>query len=217
MKKIFLLILVCFSLLAEAKKNKNKFVVIETNKGSIKIEVYNDVPQHAANFLKLVKEGFYDSLLFHRVIPSFMIQGGDPDSKNAPSKQMLGNGDLGYKVPAEFKLPTYYHKKGALAAARDNNPEKASSGCQFYIVVGKIFTDADLNNMEQRGRFKYSEQARTDYKTIGGTPHLDGDYTVYGQVITGQEIVDAISLVPRDTNNRPNEDGRILNIKIKKK
>ncbi len=217
MKKIFLLILVCFSLLAEAKKNKNKFVVIETNKGSIKIEVYNDVPQHAANFLKLVKEGFYDSLLFHRVIPSFMIQGGDPISKNAPSKQMLGNGDLGYKVPAEFKLPTYYHKKGALAAARDNNPEKASSGCQFYIVVGKIFTDADLNNMEQRGRFKYSEQARTDYKTIGGTPHLDGDYTVYGQVITGQEIVDAISLVPRDTNNRPNEDVRILNIKIKKK
>lgn len=217
MKKIFLLILVCFSLLAEAKKNKNKYVVIETNKGSIKIEVYNDVPQHAANFLKLVKEGFYDSLLFHRVIPSFMIQGGDPDSKNAPSKQMLGNGDLGYKVPAEFKLPTYYHKKGALAAARDNNPEKASSGCQFYIVVGKIFTDADLNNMEQRGRFKYSEQARTDYKTIGGTPHLDGDYTVYGQVITGQEIVDAISLVPRDTNNRPNEDVRILNIKIKKK
>lgn len=217
MKKIFLLILVCFSFLAEAKKNKNKFVVIETNKGSIKIEVYNDVPQHAANFLKLVKEGFYDSLLFHRVIPSFMIQGGDPDSKNAPSKKMLGNGDLGYKVPAEFKLPTYYHKKGALAAARDNNPEKASSGCQFYIVVGKIFTDADLNNMEQRGRFKYSEQARTDYKTIGGTPHLDGDYTVYGQVITGQEIVDAISLVPRDTNNRPNEDVRILNIKIKKK
>jgi peptidyl-prolyl cis-trans isomerase B (cyclophilin B) len=216
MKKIFLLVFVCFSFIAEAKKNKNKFVVIETNKGCIKIEVFNDVPQHAANFLKLAKEGFYDSLLFHRVIPSFMIQGGDPDSKRSVSKQMLGNGDVGYKVPAEFKLPTYYHKKGALAAARDNNPEKASSGCQFYIVVGKIFTDADLNNMEQRGHFKYSEQARTDYKTIGGTPHLDGDYTVYGQVVTGQEIVDAISLVPRDTNNRPNEDVRILNIKIKK-
>ena len=217
MKKIFLLVLVCFAFIAEAKKNKNKFVVIETNKGNIKIEVFNDVPQHAANFLKLAKEGFYDSLLFHRVIPSFMIQGGDPDSKRSVSKQMLGNGDVGYKVPAEFKLPTYYHKKGALAAARDNNPEKASSGCQFYIVVGKIFTDADLNNMEQRGHFKYSEQARTDYKTIGGTPHLDGDYTVYGQVVMGQEIVDAISLVPRDTNNRPNEDVRILNIKIKKK
>jgi len=217
MKKIFLLVLVCFAFIAEAKKNKNKFVVIETNKGNIKIEVFNDVPQHAANFLKLAKEGFYDSLLFHRVIPSFMIQGGDPDSKRAISKQMLGNGDVGYKVPAEFKLPTYYHKKGALAAARDNNPEKASSGCQFYIVVGKIFTDADLNNMEQRGHFKYSEQARRDYKTIGGTPHLDGDYTVYGQVVTGQEIVDAISLVPRDANNRPNEDVRILNVKIKKK
>jgi peptidyl-prolyl cis-trans isomerase B (cyclophilin B) len=217
MKKIFLLVFVCFSFIAEAKENKNKFVVIETNKGCIKIEVFNDVPQHAANFLKLAKEGFYDSLLFHRVIPSFMIQGGDPDSKRSVSKQMLGNGDVGYKVPAEFKLPTYYHKKGALAAARDNNPEKASSGCQFYIVVGKIFTDADLNNMEQRGHFKYSEQARTDYKTIGGTPHLDGDYTVYGQVVMGQEIVDAISLVPRDTNNRPNEDVRILNIKIKKK
>jgi peptidyl-prolyl cis-trans isomerase B (cyclophilin B) len=217
MKKIFLLVFVCFSFIAEAKKNKNKFVAIETNKGCIKIEVFNDVPQHAANFLKLAKEGFYDSLLFHRVIPSFMIQGGDPDSKRSVSKQMLGNGDVGYKVPAEFKLPTYYHKKGALAAARDNNPEKASSGCQFYSVVGKIFTDADLNNMEQRGHFKYSEQARTDYKTIGGTPHLDGDYTVYGQVVTGQEIVDAISLVPRDTNNRPNEDVRILNIKIKKK
>jgi peptidyl-prolyl cis-trans isomerase B (cyclophilin B) len=217
MKKIFLLVFVCFSFIAEAKKNKNKFVVIETNKGCIKIEVFNDVPQHAANFLKLAKEGFYDSLLFHRVIPSFMIQGGDPDSKRSVSKQMLGNGDVGYKVPAEFKLPTYYHKKGALAAARDNNPEKASSGCQFYIVVGKIFTDADLNNMEQRGHFKYSEQARTDYKTIGGTPHLDGDYTVYGQVVMGQEIVDAISLVPRDTNNRPNEDVRILNIIIKKK
>ena len=217
MKKIFLLVLVCFAFIAEAKKNNNKFVVIETNKGNIKIEVFNDVPQHAANFLKLAKEGFYDSLLFHRVIPSFMIQGGDPDSKRAISKQMLGNGDVGYKVPAEFKLPTYYHKKGALAAARDNNPEKASSGCQFYIVVGKIFTDADLNNMEQRGHFKYSEQARIDYKTIGGTPHLDGDYTVYGQVVTGQEIVDAISLVPRDANNRPNEDVRILNVKIKKK
>ncbi len=217
MEKIFLLVFVCFSLLAEAKKNKNKFVVIETNKGSIKIEVFNDVPQHAANFLKLAKEGFYDSLLFHRVIPSFMIQGGDPDSKRALNGQMLGNGDVGYKVPAEFMLPKYYHKKGALAAARDINPEKSSSGCQFYIVVGKTFTDADLNNLEQRGSFKYSEQARIDYKTIGGTPHLDGDYTVYGQVVNGQEIVDAISLVPKDANNRPTEDVRILTIKIKKK
>lgn len=217
MKKIFLLALLCVSLFAEAKKNKNKFVVIETTKGTIKIEVFNDVPQHAANFLKLAKEGFYDSLLFHRVIPSFMIQGGDPDSKRAMNGQMLGNGDAGYKVPAEFMLPKYYHKKGALAAARDNNPEKASSGCQFYIVVGKTFTDADLDNTEKRTGIKYSEQARKDYKTIGGTPHLDGAYTVYGQVVEGQEIVDAISLVPKNASDRPNEDVRILSVKIKKK
>jgi peptidyl-prolyl cis-trans isomerase B (cyclophilin B) len=146
-----------------------------------------------------------------------MIQGGDPDSKNAVMGQMLGNGDVGYKVPAEFMLPKYYHKKGALAAARDNNPEKASSGCQFYIVVGKQFTDNDLDMMENRGGFKYSQQARTEYKTIGGTPHLDGAYTVYGQVVKGQEVVDAISNAPRNPSDRPNENIRILIMKVKKK
>jgi peptidyl-prolyl cis-trans isomerase B (cyclophilin B) len=218
MKKLVLstfIILISFS--GFAKKNKNKFVEIETSIGMIKVEVYADVPQHAANFLKLANEGFYDSLLFHRIIPSFMIQGGDPDSKNAVMGQMLGNGDVGYKVPAEFMLPKYYHKKGALAAARDNNPEKASSGCQFYIVVGKQFTDNDLDMMENRGGFKYSEQARTEYKTIGGTPHLDGAYTVYGQVVKGQEVVDAISNAPRNPSDRPNENIRILSMKVKKK
>ncbi len=218
MKKLILstfIILISFS--GFAKKNKNKFVEIETSMGIIKVEVYADVPQHAANFLKLANEGFYDSLLFHRIIPSFMIQGGDPDSKNAVMGQMLGNGDVGYKVPAEFMLPKYYHKKGALAAARDNNPEKASSGCQFYIVVGKQFTDNDLDMMENRGGFKYSEQARTEYKTIGGTPHLDGAYTVYGQVVKGQEVVDAISNAPRNPSDRPNENIRILSMKVKKK
>jgi peptidyl-prolyl cis-trans isomerase B (cyclophilin B) len=218
MKKIVLaLFLVSITLSSFAKKKKNKFVEIETNKGTIKVEVFVDVPQHYDNFLKLAKEGFYDSLLFHRVIPSFMIQGGDPDSKNALIGQVLGNGDVGYKVPAEFKLPTYYHKKGALAAARDNNPEKASSGCQFYIVVGKTFTDSDLDAMESRGGYKYSEQARKDYKTIGGTPHLDGSYTVYGQVVKGQEVVDAISNTPRNNSDRPLDDVRILSMKIKKK
>jgi peptidyl-prolyl cis-trans isomerase B (cyclophilin B) len=218
MKKLVLstfIILISFS--GFAKKNKNKFVEIETSMGMIKVEVYADVPQHAANFLKLAHEGFYDSLLFHRIIPSFMIQGGDPDSKNAVMGQMLGNGDVGYKVPAEFMLPKYYHKKGALAAARDNNPEKASSGCQFYIVVGKQFTDNDLDMMENRGGFKYSQQARTEYKTIGGTPHLDGAYTVYGQVVKGQEVVDAISNAPRNPSDRPNENIRILSMKVKKK
>jgi peptidyl-prolyl cis-trans isomerase B (cyclophilin B) len=114
-------------------------------------------------------------------------------------------------------LPKYYHKKGALAAARDNNPEKASSGCQFYIVVGKTFTDAELDQMEARIGQKYSEQARKDYKTIGGTPHLDAGYTVYGQIVKGQDVVDAISSMPRNTSDRPAENIRILNVKVKKK
>ena len=211
---LFLVLLVG---MAFAKKNKNKFVEMETNKGTFTLEVFNDVPKHAENFLKLANEGFYDSLLFHRIIPSFMIQGGDPESKNAVDGQMLGNGDVGYKVPAEFMLPKYYHKKGALAAARDNNPEKASSGCQFYIVVGKTFTDAELDQMEARIGQKYSEQARKDYKTIGGTPHLDAGYTVYGQIVKGQDVVDAISSMPRNTSDRPAENIRILNVKVKKK
>lgn len=218
MKKIVLVLMM--SLLSAplmAKKNKNKFVEIRTTAGLIKVEVYADVPKHAENFLKLAKEGFYDSLLFHRVIPNFMIQGGDPDSRRAADGQALGNGDLGYKVPAEFMLPKYYHKKGALAAARDGNPEKASSACQFYLVVGKTFTDAELDNFEKRTGSKYSEQARTDYKTIGGTPHLDGGYTVYGQVVKGQDVVDAISNRPRNTSDRPNENVRILSMKVKKK
>ena len=218
MKKIFsLLIILSLAIGSFAQKNKNKFVEIETTMGKIKIDLFADVPQHSENFLKLVKDGFYDSLLFHRVIPSFMIQGGDPDSKNALDGQMLGNGDIGYKVPAEFMVPKYYHKKGALAAARDNNPEKASSGCQFYIVVGRTFTDQDLTTMEQRGGFTYSEQAKKDYKTIGGTPHLDNGYTVFGQVVEGQEVVDAIAMTPRNTSDRPNENVRILSMKIRKK
>jgi Peptidyl-prolyl cis-trans isomerase (rotamase) - cyclophilin family len=212
-----LLSLVCFAPSLHAKKkSKNTLVLIQTTMGNIKVEVYKDVPQHATNFLKLVKEKFYDSLLFHRVIPNFMIQGGDPESKNATDGQMLGNGDLGYKIPAEFMLPTYYHKKGALAAARDNNPEKASSACQFYLVVGKVFTDTELDMMESRTGAKYSEQARNDYKTIGGAPHLDGSYTVFGQVVEGMEIVDAISSVARNANDRPLENVRILSAKIVK-
>lgn len=218
MKKIVLVLMMALlSAPIMAKKNKNKFVEIRTTAGLIKVEVYADVPRHAENFLKLAKEGFYDSLLFHRVIPNFMIQGGDPDSRRAADGQALGNGDLGYKVPAEFMLPKYYHKKGALAAARDGNPEKASSACQFYLVVGKTFTDAELDKFEQRNGNKYSEQARTDYKTIGGTPHLDGGYTVYGQVVKGQDVVDAISNRPRNTSDRPNENVRILSMKVRKK
>jgi cyclophilin family peptidyl-prolyl cis-trans isomerase len=219
MKKM-LFALLCFSVSLTAvakKKSKNKFVEVETTMGIFKLELFNDVPQHSANFLKLAQEGFYDSLLFHRVIQGFMIQGGDPQSKNAPSGQPLGSGDVGYKVPAEFMLPRYYHKKGALCAARDNNPEKASSGCQFYVVVGKTFSDEEITNMETRTGTKYSDQARIDYKTIGGTPHLDGAYTVYGQCVSGQEVIDKIAVVAKGVGDRPIEDIRILKMIIKKK
>lgn len=218
MKKI---ILFAFALtvatFAFAGKNKNKFVEINTNKGTIVVELYADVPQHSANFLKLVKEKFYDSVLFHRVIPQFMIQGGDPDSKRAVNGQMLGNGEHGALVPAEFMVPTYFHKQGALAAARTNNPEKASSGCQFYIVVGKTFTDEQLTSMEASTGVKYTEEMRNAYKTIGGTPHLDGGYTVFGQVVDGQDVVNAISQVERDGGDRPKEDVKIIGAKILKK
>ncbi|MBK6330019.1 MAG: peptidylprolyl isomerase [Bacteroidetes bacterium] len=216
-KLIFMLILTTAVTASFAKKSKNSFVEIKTNKGNITVELYADVPQHAENFLKLAKENFYDSVLFHRVIPQFMIQGGDPASKNALVGQMLGNGDIGYKIPAEFMLPTYYHKQGALAAARDNNPEKASSGCQFYIVVGKTFTDADLTSIETNNKVTFSEEARNTYKTIGSTPHLDGSYTVFGQVVEGQEIVNEISTVARDGSDRPKEDIKIIGTKVLKK
>ena len=215
MKKIiFAFLLLTISLSSFAKKNK--FVVIETTLGTIKLELFHDVPKHAENFLTLADDGFYDSLLFHRVIPNFMIQGGDPKSKNAAGGEMLGNGEHGDRIPAEF-MDQYYHKKGALAMARDMNPEKASSGCQFYIVQGKVFTDAELDAMEKGKGKKFSPEARNDYKTIGGTPHLDGDYTVFGQVVEGFDVVEKITHVACDGANRPIEDVRILSMKVKKK
>jgi peptidyl-prolyl cis-trans isomerase B (cyclophilin B) len=213
---VVLSMLLCLSLSGFARKEKNKLVLIETTMGNMKVEVFKETPQHAANFLKLVKEGFYDSLLFHRVIPNFMIQGGDPESKHALNGQMLGNGDPGYRVPAEF-MDTFYHKKGALAAARDMNPEKASSGCQFYIVEGKTFSDDDLNQMEAPTGRKFSAQARADYKTIGGTPHLDGGYTVFGQLIEGMDVLEKIAHTACSNTDRPIEDVRILSMKVVKK
>jgi len=217
MKKIVLaFLLLTLTTSSFAKKHKNKFVVIETTMGTIKVEVYADVKQHADNFLKLAGEGFFDSILFHRVIPSFMIQAGDPKSKSASKGELLGNGDLGYKVPAEF-MDQYHHRQGALAAARDNNPEKASSACQFYIVQGKTYTDSELDGIEQSLKRKMTEQARKDYKTIGGTPHLDGSYTVFGQLVEGQDVVQKITMAPRNNTDRPLDDIRILSTKIKKK
>lgn len=249
-------------------------VLIHTTKGDILVELYDETPQTRDNFIKLVEKKFYDSTLFHRVIKGFMIQGGDPQSKKAAPGVMLGNGDVGYTIPAEIK-PDLFHKKGALACARtgdDVNPTKASSGCQFYIVQGKVYTDAELNQMEDRmnmgikqqiftsiinrpenaqlkqkfmqyqqqsnidslralastiepqidsvyaktSKFSFSPEQRKAYTTIGGTPHLDGNYTVFGEVLQGLNIVDSIADVKTGPGDRPIEDVRVLSMEIVK-
>lgn len=214
MKKI-LLALCAFSLFtiaAHAQKNKVK---IETEYGTITVMLYDNTPKNAENMIKNAKAHIYDSCLFHRVIPQFMIQGGDPDSKKAKPGDMLGNGGLSYTVPAEIN-DSNFHKKGALAVARDNNPEKAGSSTQFYLVVGKVFTDAELDNITQRTGRKFTATQREAYKTVGGTPHLDGNYTVFGEITEGQDIADKISLEARDHNDRPNKDIRIISLKVMK-
>lgn len=189
--------------------SQDHIVLIMTDFGNIKVQLYNETPNHRDNFLKLAKEGFYDSTLFHRVIKGFMIQGGDPTSKNAAPGVMLGGGggDM-QRIPAEFK-PNLFHKKGVLAAARDGNPQKASSACQFYIVQGRVFTDQELDGMEQQKGKKFSADQRKAYTTIGGAPFLDGDYTVYGEVIEGLDVVDKIADVDKGTADRPLKDVRM--------
>lgn len=197
------------SVLLASCQNKETIVRIHTNLGDIRVKLYDSTPLHRDNFLKLVREGFYDSLLFHRVIRDFMIQGGDPDSKNAPAGVMLGNGGPGYDLPAEIKAP---HLRGALAAARlpdPVNPLRKSNGSQFFIVQGQTQTDESLNQWEQRLRIKYSPEWREQYKVKGGTPQLDGQYTVFGEVVDGLEVLDKIAAVPRDENDRPLEDIRM--------
>ncbi len=243
-------------------------VLISTNYGNMKIKLYNETPLHKANFLNLIKKGVYDSLLFHRVINQFMIQGGDPDSKYANDTVMLGNGDVGYWIPAEFN-PKIYHKKGVIAAARegdDVNPKKESSGCQFYIVMGKKYDSLALKKAEYRvnrqiitkinytvgfgGKSKklkaqylrlftqgkndslnyfvkqltdsvsiseynasehyvFSSEQRKTYASLGGTPHLDDNYTVFGEVIEGLDIIDKIAGAKTDKNDRPKENIRM--------
>ncbi len=216
-KKIaFLLVFLSFffSIFAQNvdKQNLNNekifYVKIETSYGEMVVKLYNETPKHRDNFLKLVKDGTYDGLLFHRVIKEFMIQGGDPNSRTASKGQMLGDGELGYTIPAEF-VPGLYHKKGALAAARQAdqvNPKKESSSCQFYIVQGNKW-DADRLAMvqERMGKNFTDEQAQT-YATLGGTPFLDGDYTVFGEVVEGLDVIDKIAAVQTDRNDRPLED-----------
>ncbi len=192
-------------------------VEIQTDFGDVEIQLYAVTPKHRDNFIKLVKEQYYDSLLFHRVINNFMIQGGDPESKNAAAGTVLGNGGPGYTVPAEF-VDSIVHTKGALAAARmgDNvNPQKASSGSQFYIVQGQKVTENMLDMMSKRTGVKYTSEQKKAYAEIGGTPHLDGSYTVFGKVIKGLDVIDKIAAQQVDQMSRPKADIR-MKIKIKK-
>lgn len=215
LKKIFIsvaLLTVC----AFKMQAQEYLVKMNTTQGPIEILLYDETPLHTNNFVKLAQDGFYDSLLFHRVIPEFMIQGGDPTSKNATPGAPLGNGSHGDRIPAEFMIDKYIHKKGALAAARDNNPEKASSGCQFYIVVGKPYTDTELDMIQGRIGVTYTEAQKEVYKTVGGTPFLDNNYTVYGEVLSGMDAVEKIVNQKRNGMNRPDEDQMIISAKVYK-
>lgn len=199
-----------------AKVDRGTTVRMVTTQGEIVIRLYNETPMHRDNFVKLVSDGFYDGLLFHRVIERFMIQGGDPASRDADPSTRLGEGSLDYKVPAEFRRELF-HKRGALCAARlgdDVNPKKESSACQFYIVQGQKFRPEQLDEIERRFGKKFSPEQRKAYTTIGGAPHLDGDYTVFGEVVKGMEVVDKIASLPKDEFDRPKEDVRILHVEM---
>lgn len=226
LKKISVLLLLVFFIACSSTRNSaskipGARVKLTTDSGVIVLRLYNQTPLHRDNFLKLVKQHYFDSLLFHRVIKNFMIQGGDPESKNTKPGIMLGNGGPSYTIPAEFDT-SLFHKKGVLAAAREGdnvNPKKASSGSQFYIVQGKKFTDAGLDSVETfrlKGR-KIPLSHREVYKTIGGAPHLDMNYTVFGEVESGLEVVEKIASASRDSNNRPLTDIRMKMKIIRKK
>lgn len=251
-----------------ASVNKEDITVkISTTMGDITVRLFGDTPRHRDNFIKLVKEGYYNGVLFHRVISDFMVQTGDPDSKNAPAGKMLGTGDPGYTLEAEIVYPKHFHKRGALAAARQGdqvNPERRSSGSQFYIVTGKAYNDSQLRQMEKQLQMaqqqdifnrlaqdhkdeimnmrrnrdqaglqklqeeliaiteaeaaknpaKLSDVQRQAYATVGGTPHLDGQYTVFGEVLSGMDVVDAIQKVETDRNDRPKDDVKIISMEI---
>ena len=191
-------------------------VLIKTSLGDITIALYDETPKHKENFIKLVQENYYDNVLFHRIIKNFMIQTGDPDSKGAAAGRPLGMGGPDYKIPAEF-VPSLYHKRGAVAAARmgDNvNPKKESSGSQFYIVDGKKWTNDEMNKISLQMGKKFTEEQIATYTTVGGDPFLDGDYTVFGEVVSGMDVVDMIAARPKDGRDRPLTDIKILSTKI---
>ncbi len=201
MKNIFFILIASVLMSASCGEATSELVVISTEFGDMKVKLYDETPQHKANFLKLVDEGFYDGTLFHRVIEGFMIQGGDPNSIDAPAGAPLGNGGPGYTIPAEFN-PALIHKKGALSAARlgdGANPKKASSGSQFYVVQGQVQRESDLGS-------NYTDEQKEIYTTIGGTPFLDRNYTVFGEVVEGLDVIDKIAAVQKDGRDRPLKD-----------
>ena len=224
MKKLFYLAFLVFFISCSTLKNaknttpKKEYVKIETDSGTMIAKLYNQTPRTTNNFVKLVKKHFYDGLLFHRVEKGFMIQGGDPDSRHAKAEQILGNGSLKYTVPAEFDT-SLFHEKGAMAMARetnDINPKKASSSTQFYIVEGRTFTDIEMNRIEEQFHIKIPESHRVIYKTIGGAPFLDMNYTVFGQVISGLDVIDKIAHAAKDRNDRPLHDIKMKIILLKR-
>ncbi|MBQ9215045.1 MAG: peptidylprolyl isomerase [Bacteroidales bacterium] len=214
MKRIFLLTIlffaVCFTAFAQ-KKSKNIMILLETSLGNIKIELYNDTPVHRDNFIKLVGEGFYDGILFHRVIEGFMVQTGDPESKTATKGARLGSGGPCYTLPAEI-VPSHFHKRGAVAAARtgdQGNPMRRSSGSQFYIVHGQKTPASTLKQYSRYG-FEFSQDQLKAYEEIGGAPTLDAQYTVFGEVVEGMDVVDKIATVEKDQADRPTTDVKII-------
>jgi len=223
---IFILLFHLFTLSPLQAQTKSTEVLFETTVGNIRIALYDETPLTRDNFLKITKMGIYDSLLIHRVIKDFMIQSGDTNSKHAKPGQLLGTGDFDYTTEAEFRLPQIFHRRGVVAMARESdkvNPERRSSACQFYIVWGKIYTDDRLIAKVQerldsatQGTVKLTPEMIEVYKTVGGTPHLDGQYTVFGEVIEGMDVVEKIQGVKTDKNDRPLEDIRILKATVTK-
>lgn len=219
---LFLMTGIILSCAPSGENNNNDEVsgikaLIETDYGDITIILYDETPLHRDNFIKLANDGFYDGVLFHRVIEDFMIQTGDPESKDAKPGEPLGRGGPGYTIEAEI-VEGIFHKKGALAAARQGdqvNPERRSSGSQFYIVQGRVFAQQELDMFEERLGKPFTTEQRKVYTTTGGVPHLDNQYTVFGEVIEGMEIIDKIAAVETNAQDRPVEDVRIKKITIK--
>ena len=215
MNKLFFLLSFTLLLTTSCEKGPT-MATITTEFGEIELKLYDSTPQHKANFIKLVEDGFYEDLLFHRVMPNFMVQGGDPKSKGAPEGGRLGSGGPGYTVPNEISAANV-HFRGALSAARQPdtvNPEKKSSGSQFFIVTGRQVNPAELDGMQRRLGISYTEEQKQRYLSEGGYPSLDMDYTVFGEVVTGFDVIDLIVSAERDRNNRPLEDVK-MKIKLK--